>query len=95
MRQDIQAPANVAMLKYFDTQATKRRGRPKTSIVSTLRQDLKRIKNTHWPHKLNTKSDLERLRTVADNRREWKHLATTIYRSAQAEESDDISADGS
>ncbi|GFR72738.1 endonuclease-reverse transcriptase [Elysia marginata] len=37
LRQAINTPPNVAMSKYFKTEGSKQRGRPKTSIVTTLR----------------------------------------------------------
>ncbi|GFS12534.1 hypothetical protein ElyMa_003114300 [Elysia marginata] len=94
LRQAINTPPNVAMTNYFKTEGSKQRGRPKTSIVTTLRRDLKSHNNDHWPTRLHTIKDLDHLRDIAQNRSDWKHLTTVIYRSAQAETSVDVAADG-
>ncbi|GFS02273.1 zinc finger protein 408 [Elysia marginata] len=94
LRQAINTPPNVAMTKYFKTEGSKQRGRPKTSIVTTLRRDLKSHNNDHWPTRLHSITDLDHLRNIAQNRSDWKHLTTAIYRSAQAETSIDVAADG-
>ena len=93
LRQSTNTPANLAMAKYFKPEAPKRRGRPKTSIVTKLRQDLKSHNSFRWPSKLSSNRDLEHLRDTANNRSEWKSLVTAITRSAQAETSDDAPAD--
>ncbi|GFR95013.1 hypothetical protein ElyMa_006263700 [Elysia marginata] len=81
------------MTKY-KTEGSKQRGRPKTSIVTTLRRDLKSHNNDHWPTRLHSITDLDHLCDIAQNRSDWKHLKTAIYRSAQAETSVDVAADG-
>ncbi|GFR70409.1 hypothetical protein ElyMa_000327400 [Elysia marginata] len=85
---------NVAMTKYFKMEGSKQRGRPKTSIVTTLRRDLKSHNNDLWPTRLHSTNDLDHLRDIAQNRPDWKHLTAAIYRSAQAEMSVDVAADG-
>ncbi|GFR93319.1 hypothetical protein ElyMa_004376000 [Elysia marginata] len=87
-------PPKVAMTKYFKTEGSKRRGRPKTSIVTILRGDLKSHNSDHWPTKLDSIKDLDHLRNIAQNRSDWKQLSTAIYRSAQAETSVDVAEDG-
>ncbi|GFS04527.1 hypothetical protein ElyMa_002914200 [Elysia marginata] len=82
------------MTKYFKTEGSIQRGRPKPSIVTTLRRDLKSLNNDHWPTRLHSINDLDHLRDIAQNRSDWKHLTTAIYRSAQAETSVDFEADG-
>ncbi|GFS27043.1 hypothetical protein ElyMa_001737500 [Elysia marginata] len=82
------------MTKYFKTEGSKQRGRPKTSIVTTLRRDLKSHNSDHWSTRLHTVNDLDHLRDIAHNISVWKHLTIAIYRSAQAETSVDIAADG-
>ncbi|GFR86036.1 endonuclease-reverse transcriptase [Elysia marginata] len=96
LRQAINTPPipNVAMTKYFKTEGSKQRGRPKTSIVTTLRRDLKSHNNGHWPTRLHSIKDLDHLHDIAQNRSHWKHLTTAIYRSVQAETSVDVVADG-
>ncbi|GFR92511.1 hypothetical protein ElyMa_002620200 [Elysia marginata] len=93
LRQAINTPPNVAVTKHFKTDGSKQRGRPKTSIVTTLRRDLKSHNNDHWPTRLHSINDLDHLRDIAQNRSDWKLLTTAIYRSAQAETSVDIAAD--
>ncbi|GFR62908.1 hypothetical protein ElyMa_001882000 [Elysia marginata] len=94
IRLAINTPPNVAMTKYFKTEGSKQRGRPKTSIVTTLRRDLKSHNSDHWPTRLHSIKDLDHLRDIAQNRSDWKHQTTSIYRSAQAETSVDVAADG-
>ena len=76
LRQPLNTPGNKAMLAYFETFEKKRKGRPKTSIVSTLRKDLKKAFNAEL--KLNNKNNLEQLRNVANNRNECKGLTAMI-----------------
>ncbi|GFR83974.1 endonuclease-reverse transcriptase [Elysia marginata] len=94
LRQAINTPPNVAITKYFKTEGSKQRSRPKTSIVTTLRRDLKSHNNDHWPTRLHSITDLDHLRDIAQNRSDWNRLTTAIYRSAQAETSVDVAADG-
>ncbi|GFR95515.1 hypothetical protein ElyMa_002695500 [Elysia marginata] len=94
LRLAINTPPNVAMTKYFKTEGSKQRGRPKTSIVTTLRRDLQSHNNDHWPTRLHSINDLDHLHDIAQNRSDWKHLTTIIYRSVRAEPSVDVAADG-
>ncbi|GFR90997.1 proline-rich transmembrane protein 1-like [Elysia marginata] len=80
----INTPPNIAMTKYFNTEGSKRRGRPKTSIVTTLRRDLKSHNSDHWPTRLHSVKDLDHLRDIAQNRSD----------SAQAETPVDVATDG-
>ncbi|GFS19593.1 hypothetical protein ElyMa_006877100 [Elysia marginata] len=92
--QAINTPSNIAMTKYFKTVGSKQRGRLKTSIVTTLRRDLKSHNSDHRPTSLHSIKDLDHLHDIAQNRSDWKHLATASYRSAQAETTVDVAADG-
>ncbi|GFS05210.1 endonuclease-reverse transcriptase [Elysia marginata] len=65
LRQAINTPPNFAMTKYFKREGRKQRGRPKTSIVTTLRGDLKSHNNDHWPTRLHSINDLDHLRDIA------------------------------
>ena len=94
LRQDVNTPANKSMIKFFKQEKSKRKGRPKTSIVSTLRQDLKKLSHTTWSSKLSSLEDLEHLRHIATDRKNWRQLVSTLYKAAQVEESDDTSAKG-
>ncbi|GFS24880.1 hypothetical protein ElyMa_003427800 [Elysia marginata] len=58
------------MTKYFKTEGSKQRGRPKTSIVTTLRRDLKSHNNDHWPTRLHSITDHDHLRDIAQIRLE-------------------------
>ena len=92
LRQPRNTPGNQAMLTFFKTDGKIFNGRPKTSLVTTLKQDLKRTKLLNL--KLNNIDDLEQLRDVAYNRREWKFITQEMYRAAQVEKSDDFLTDG-
>ena len=63
LRQDKNIPGNQAMLAFFQQEGTKRRGRQKTSIISVLRQDLKKIYHKA-ALKFKTTKDLEKLRHI-------------------------------
>ncbi|GFS20844.1 hypothetical protein ElyMa_001581000 [Elysia marginata] len=67
---------------------------PKVSIETTLRRDLKSHNSDHWPTRLHSIKDLDHPRDIAQNRSDWKHRMTAMYRSAQAETSVDVAADG-
>ncbi|GFR83920.1 hypothetical protein ElyMa_002405000 [Elysia marginata] len=94
LRQAINTPPNIAMTEIFKTEGSKQRGRPKTSIVTTLREDLKSNNSNQWPTRLHSIENLDHLRDIAQNRSDWKHLTTAILQSAQAETSVDVAADG-
>ncbi|GFS01275.1 hypothetical protein ElyMa_006419500 [Elysia marginata] len=68
LRQAINTTHKAAMTKYFKTAGSKQRGRPKTSIVTTLRRDLKSHNNYHWPTRLHSMNDLDHLCDIAQNR---------------------------
>ena len=81
------------MTSYFHQKEPKRRGRQKTTIITTIRQDLKKISNM-TALKLKTSKDLEELRHIAHNRQEWKFITKSIQAAAQVEKSDDYSTTG-
>ncbi|GFS19318.1 hypothetical protein ElyMa_006870300 [Elysia marginata] len=74
--QAINTPPNVAMTKYFKTEGSKQRGRPKTSIVTTLRRDFKSHNNDHWRTRLHSINDLDHLRDIAQNRSDCNSVST-------------------
>ena len=91
-----ETPAYKSMLYYFDFTAKRRfKGHPKTTLVTTLDQDINRAKsnlkkcNFIRQHSSNFLSiqDIEMFRTVAENREEWKKLTNIIYFAAEAEKS--------
>ncbi|GFR89658.1 hypothetical protein ElyMa_000799400 [Elysia marginata] len=91
LRQAINTPPDVAMTKYTSRpREANDKADQKTSIVTTLRRDLKSHNSDHWPTRLHSIKDLDHLRDRSDR----KHLTTAIYRSAQAETSVDVAADG-
>ncbi|GFS21623.1 hypothetical protein ElyMa_005087900 [Elysia marginata] len=95
LRQAINTSPNIAMTKYFQTEGSRQTGRPKTTIVTTLRRDFKSHNSDHWPTRIHSIKDLDHLRDMAQNSSsDWKHLTTAIYRSAQVETSVDVAADG-
>ncbi|GFS06899.1 hypothetical protein ElyMa_002975500, partial [Elysia marginata] len=93
LRQAINTPPNVVMTEHFKTEGSKQRGRPKTSIVTRLRRDLKIHNNDHWSTRLHSITDLDHICDIAQDRSNWKHLTTAIYRSAQTDTSVDVAAD--
>ena len=88
LRRERDIPAYKAMELYFtSTKAKGFKGKPRTTLPKTLNEDL----NAHYSKytftsehnychrlKLNNKQDLEELRDIAQNRKEWKHLTQRI-----------------
>ena len=87
LRSNLDTPANIAMNNYFDnTNTTKFKGRPRTTLPTTLNQDIKRTKLTQYNiEQLKTKEDLENLREIAIDRHEWLNFVRTICDAAKAE----------
>ena len=87
LRSNLDTPANIAMNNYFDnTNTTKFKGRPRTTLPTTLNQDIKRTKLTQYnTEQLKTKGDLENLREIAIYRHEWLNFVRTICDAAKAE----------
>ena len=87
LRSNLDIPANKAMNNYFDsTKLTKFKGRPRTTLPTTLNQDIKRTKlNQYNIRQLKNKKDLEKLRTIAMDRNEWLKFIQLIYDAAKAE----------
>ena len=87
LRRDKEIPANIAMDTYFTPSGhEKHKGRPPTSINTVLNRDLK-----HLPgfHKLGSKEDLLSLRSLAEDRDQWKDITQKIREAAEASRSDD------
>ena len=91
LRRDPSIPANVAMRYYFTESTNRGRGRPTTTLPVTLNNDLKRLQNEHY--RLTTKSDLDKLHTIAQNRHEWIAFTAEIKRTAKAARSVDIAGE--
>ena len=75
------------MKNYFETaNLTKFKGRPRTTLPTTLNQDIKRTKlNKYDIKELKNKKDLELLRKIALDRNEWLKFIQVIYDAAKAE----------
>ena len=83
------------MKYYFTTEGEKGfRGRRKTNLPITLTQDLNNIYNALpalWDHNyycrlcLNNNEDLEVLRILAKDRREWRRLVDRIFGRRRSE----------
>ena len=63
------SPAQTSMDAYFQAPAKPTRGRPKTTIVSVLQNDLKSLNII-----LNNLVDLHKTRTTATDKKRWKKL---------------------
>ena len=88
LRRDRNIPAFKAMELYFKKIKAKGfRGKPRTTLPKVLNEDLNAYYNKdpitaehNYCHrlKLNTKEDLEELRTLAQDRKGWKKLTRAI-----------------
>ena len=84
-----ETPAFKAMLFYFEpTSGPKFRGRPRTTIVTTLNQDIERTKslNPMFPiNKLTCITDILEITNIAADQARWKILCKEIC-TTEAEE---------
>ncbi|GFS27378.1 LINE-1 reverse transcriptase homolog [Elysia marginata] len=87
LRRDNSIPANLAMLYYFNENSNRGRGRPTTTLLITLNNDLKRLQNKDV--QLTTKEDLHKLQKIASQRQEWIAFTAEIKRTAEAARPDD------
>ncbi|GFR88825.1 RxLR effector candidate protein [Elysia marginata] len=62
--------------------------------ADTLAKVICNILNRVFSEHGDINGDLDHLRDIAQNRSDWKHRTTATYRSAQAETSVDVAADG-
>ena len=92
LRLDINTPAAKAMEFYFKEIGGKRfKGRPRTTIVTTLNDDILTLKpdstfkTTHILNKLTSLNELEKFRKLALERDVWKCLVEELYQVAKAE----------
>ena len=69
------------MRLYFTKFGPNFRGRPITTIATVLNGDITRVDPAL---RLRTLSDLEHLRSIAQNRREWNSLTKKITEIAEA-----------
>ena len=87
------------MIYYFDFTLKQRfKGHPRTTLVTTLDDDIKRARTTvnfreKYPYirqnsnNFLSKQDIEMFRNVAENRKNWRELTNDIYFAAEAEKS--------
>ena len=88
---DSETPANKATLYYFENNyAQQYRGRPRTTVVTTLNNDIQRTRNK-LPNPpvitLKSLSDLQKLKELAQDRDAWKKFVNDIYKVAEDEKS--------
>ncbi len=89
MRLPVQCPARKAMRYYFEERSCKLfRGRKRTTIVTTLNEDIKRtrINNPNFPvSPIVSQVSLQNLYTKAKNRKLWTNIVKTVVESAYSE----------
>ena len=82
LRLNEQCPADTAMKFYFkETDAKSYRGRPRTTIVTTLNNDIKRTvrKIQTFPVRvLNKVEDLVHVRQLAQDRNVWRYIVRDV-----------------
>ena len=84
LRMDEETPAFKSMVHFFSkSSAPKFRGKPRTNMPVKLNHDLEK----YCPEPLSLKSfeDLERLKTIAQNRKRWINLVSAACVAANAE----------
>ena len=89
LRRNENIPANKAMRGYFTKCGESFRGRPPTTLPVVLNKDLAHVKM-----KLKTELDLERLRSMAQDRQQWRDFTHRMVKAAEATQSDDRDAKG-
>ena len=95
LRMNDESPAQKAMFNYFTpSMKPKFRGRPRVTLPSTLNRDLEQNidKNSEFYRRyeisnIKNVEDLEKLKVLAKDRKEWKNFSEMIYKTAEAETS--------
>ena len=86
---DSKTPANKAILYYFENNyAQQYRGRPRTTIVTTLNNNIQRTRNKlpNLPNiTLKSLFDLQKFKELAQDRDAWKKFVNDIYKVAEDE----------
>ena len=86
-------PTNQTLTYYFDRNKSDKnfRGKERTTLPSTLSKDLDKLqKHENHDHtycstlSLQNQQDLEKLRTTAQNRAEWRNLINKVVQAAEA-----------
>ena len=102
LRRDLSIP-NMAMKFYFEDSTNKGyRGRPRTTLPVVLNQDLDNYYQHTEPHhsdhnytrglKINNTEDLENMRKLAEDRKNWKKFIHGIINTREASASVDAEA---
>ena len=79
---------------FFVPQGDKYRGRPITTLLVVLNNDLSRLESsTYSSYCLKTFKDIENLKKIAEQRDQWRILCTRIQKAAEALQSDDYDAE--
>ena len=89
LRRNEEIPANKAMQLYFHRTEKRFRGRPTTTLPVIINKDLSQIQDTL---SLKSTDDLKYLRSLAQDRDQWKSLTKQIVEIAEASRSDDQDA---
>ncbi|GFR86813.1 hypothetical protein ElyMa_002476900 [Elysia marginata] len=87
LRRDIEIPANKSMEEYFVREGGKFLEKPITTLPNVLNKDLSRLPTGEL--RLKTNEDLDHLRSIAQDRQQWKGLTTKIREAAEASRSED------
>ena len=86
LRRNEEIPANKAMQLYFHRTEKRFRRRPTTTLPVILNKDLSQIQDNL---SLKSTDDLKYLRSLAQDRDQWKSLTKQIVEIAEASRSDD------
>ncbi|GFS02849.1 hypothetical protein ElyMa_001133800 [Elysia marginata] len=80
------------MEAYFVRKGGKFLGRPITTLPNVLNKDLSCLPTGEL--RLKTNEDLDHLRSIAQDRQQWKGLTAKIREAAEASRSEDKDAEG-
>ena len=86
IRINANTPARLAMRFYFqETGSRKFRGRPQTTIVTSINRDIKRTQKLHPQFDikpLKAELDLHNIRVKATNRKHWQKRVSLVTAAA-------------
>ena len=83
-----ETPAVKTRSFYFERSEKGFRGRPRESIVTTSNKDIHRAKliGKDFPMQpLKRKEDFENIKSLAQNRKDWRKFSDVICRTAEAD----------
>ena len=89
LRRNEEIPANKAMELYFHRTEKRFRGRPTTTLPVIINKDLSQIQDNL---SLKSTDDLKYLRSLVQDRDQWKSLTKQIVEIPEASRSDDQDA---